>query len=178
MSAVVTKLRVLYDEIGELSTATQTGRCSDFVRTFEGKDAPLLISWFAESLNEIQSRYGRINQPFLDPVATRTRKALGPDSIGTNRVVHLLKEAGEIRVSSESLGGAYRFRYIEREIPTLRAAGVGRPESGRGGIDYVALRTSGKREQPCLGEIKVGADQNAFYAFIQLLTYLTDGVFS
>ena len=51
---------------------------------------------------------------------------------------------------------------------------MGRPESGRGGIDYVALRTSGKWEQPCLGEIKVGADQNAFYAFIQLLTYLTE----
>ena len=142
MSAIVTKLRVLYDLVGELSTETQICLCSDFVRALEKRrDAPLLISWFSESLNEIHSRYGRINQPFLDAVATKNRrKVLRPDSIGTNRVVYLLKEAGEIRVSNESLGDRYRFRYIEREIPPLRAAGMGRPESGRGSIDYLALQ--------------------------------------
>ena len=164
MSAVVTKLRVLYDEIGELSTATQTGRCSDFVRTFEGKDAPLLISWFAESLNEIQSRYGRINQPFLDPVATRTRKALGPDSIGTNRVVHLLKEAGEIRVSvatrtRKALGpdsiGTNRVVHLLKEAGEIRVSS----ESLGGAYRFRYI----EREIPTLRAAGVGRPESGRY---------------
>jgi hypothetical protein len=138
---------------------------------------PPLISWFAESL-ETMGEYEKINEPFLGPTAQSIRKPLGRTSIGTNRVVYSLMQEDDVRVIGEAGQVEYRFRYVEREISPLRAPGVGRPDSGRGGIDYVALRLSGEREQPCIGEIKVGTDKNAFYAFIQLLTYWLFRVFS
>ncbi len=47
-----------------------------------------------------------------------------------------------------------------------------RGKSGSGGIDFIGLNC--KKSLPILGEIKVKGDQNAFYALIQLLTYLAE----
>lgn len=164
----MTKLRFLYELIDTLSVETQFCLCRDLNKS---RKVPPLISWFTQSLETIRHDE-KIKAPFLG--ANQARKRLKADSGGTNRVVYLLRAAGEIHVVGKDDSEDYRFRYVEREISPLRAPGVGRPDSGRGGIDYVARRLSGGKEQPCLGEIKVKADQNAFYAFIQLLTYLSE----
>lgn len=67
---------------------------------------------------------------------------------------------------------------ILREVSPLRTTNAifhnGKPakSSGTGGLDFIGWNTS--KDMPVLGEIKVLEDQNAFYAIIQLLTYLSE----
>jgi hypothetical protein len=87
------------------------------------------------------------------------------------------KEDGLIAVKDEN-DQNYNFHYIEREVPTYRTTnsefetGESGKSSGSGGIDFIGFNC--KDNLPSLGEIKVGGDQNPFYALIQLLTYLSE----
>jgi len=75
-------------------------------------------------------------------------------------------------VSVPALEG-YEFLIMDYEIGPRRATGAGARASGAGGIDYVAL-SQGTPRVPILGEIKVGNDKDTFYAFVQLLYYLSE----
>jgi hypothetical protein len=64
----------------------------------------------------------------------------------------------------------YSFRCVGHRVPPSRQTRIGRPKNAVGAIDYTAV--AGKT--PVLGEIKRSGDKNPFYAFVQLLTYLSE----
>lgn len=164
---MTTKLRSLYEELKHSSTADQQRRCEVFLRKLDSSNPGVtLAEMFHEALKD-NARFSNIDQPFLNARSLKQRKVLGPTSRGDNRIVHLLT-LGEVMVK----GGPpkYRFNYVGRQVPPFRQEGLGKPRSGAGGIDYTAKTMV----SPILGEIKVGSDQNPFYAFVQLLTYLSE----
>lgn len=78
-----------------------------------------------------------------------------------------MKNIGTITISDANK--CHKFKYLEREVPHLRGMKSKR-RGNRAWIDYVGVSA----DRPVLGEIKCGSDQNPFYAFIQLLTYLSE----
>ena len=96
------------------------------------------------------------------------RPPISKEDKNDNRIFALLRDHQNVRVGDVPDG--HEFRLIERKIPTQRITGADDPDSGRGGMDYIAVRNA----TPILGEIKVKDDANSFYAFIQLLTYLSE----
>jgi hypothetical protein len=104
----------------------------------------------------------------LNAAAPESRKQLSSGSRGDSRIVYFLSTKGEVGVAGGPRG--YSFHYVNRQVPPFRQEGAGAPRSAAGGIDYTAV--AGKT--PVLGEIKRSGDKNAFYAFIQLLLYLSE----
>ena len=164
---MATKLRSLYATLKMSSTADQQSLCEKFLKKLDSsKPGVTLAQMFDEALKD-NARFSNIDQPFLNARSLKDRKPVGPTSRGDNRIVHLLT-SGEITVT----GGPpeYSFTYVGRQVPPFRQEGLGNPRSGAGGIDY----TGRTKVNPVLGEIKVRSDQNSFYAFVQLLTYLSE----
>jgi hypothetical protein len=167
-----TRIRDLYDFFEIFSTATQIELCRDMIRHCGHKSKPTLCRLFAEALSD-RSTYLNIDQPFLSE--TGTRKVLDESSRGDNQIVFLLSARPSVNVvdAQGNLTG-YRFTYRERQIGPLRIARAGWPHAGAGGIDYIASRNDNGHHVPVLGEIKRESDQNPFYAFVQLLVYLSE----
>ncbi len=161
-----TPLRKLYRSIGK-TTAQDKKTCSDLLKGLKGTAASSLASMFRESL-EINSHFDGTTQPFLNAASLRARTKLTSGSRGDNRIAYFLSTKGEVRVTGGPRG--YSFHYVGRQVPPFRQERAGAPRSGAGGIDYTAVAG----ETPVLGEIKRSGDHNAFYAFIQLLTYLSE----
>lgn len=172
----ITKLRNFYESLAKLglSTDTQLSIVKDINREDKYKR---LISLYEESKKDF-SEYDNIDEPFL-PKNLNHRKSLpDPDKIetfsSTTDVISVLQKRNpEIDVGDSG----YNFKYIQREVPTYRITNTkskaGR-KSGAGGIDFIGLSCNEDNKLPILGEIKVAGDQNAFYALIQLLTYLSE----
>ena len=158
----MTRLKSLYRSLGLLSTRGQTAICEDLTER-----PTVLARCFAEALSENRNRPA-IDQPFLPANAEKVRKPTGPDDRNDNKVYHRLQSGDRLDIPTPR--GDYSFKVIARQVPPLREAGNDRPHSGRGGVDYVGV--AGK--SPILGEIKLGDDQNPFYALIQLLAYMSE----
>lgn len=160
-----THLRHLYEFLGGFSTATQNAICQDFLRKIGGTE-PTIAEWLVEAIAD-NSSFENIAQPFVSTKASSTRLPTSADSSKT-RIIHLLSSKGEIAVN----GGPadYRFSYAGREVGPLRIEGANQRTSGAGGIDYIA----NTQQRPVLGEVKVDSDKNPFYAFIQLIVYLSE----
>lgn len=147
-----------------VSTSDRARSCTALI-----KAPSALADEYVGALREWR-RYDLRGEPFY---TSTLRKA--PRSKGTGLVTELLKNQ-EIKVRSD---GEYTFRYRHREVSPLRtprgALADGKPatSSGLGGVDYVAI-TANAVPVPILGEIKFGADADPFYAFVQLLTYLSE----
>lgn len=164
---MTTKLRRLYNDLKNMSTAEQQTQCEKFLKKLDSsKPGVTLAQMFDEALKD-NAGFSNIDQPFLNARSLRNRKPIGPTSKGDNSIVYLLT-FGETTVVGGPL--EYCFRYVSRQVPPFRQEGLGKPRSGAGGIDY----TGRTKVNPVLGEIKVGSDQNPFYAFVQLLTYLSE----
>lgn len=148
-----TKLKGLYKSLKFFSVATQKSMCADLTR-----GPRRLANCFAIALEQ-NSPFDNRNHPFLNQAAIDARGIIGPDDNNENRVIARLRGREDIGVDQGP--GGYRFRYVEREVP---------PFGVSGSIDYIA-RTG---TTPILGEVKWKSDQNAFYAFIQLLVYLSE----
>lgn len=157
----------LYDILDWLSTASRTSVCNDLIRRPQK-----LVDLFLESRAD-RLDYANVDQPFIDPISLQNRTPITAESTGTNYVVYLLQQQPPLikDESGDQLG--YSFQYAEREVPPLRITDAGLPSSGGGGIDYIAHRTDSPNPAPILGEIKRHDDKDAFYAFVQLLTYLS-----
>ncbi|MCE5303816.1 MAG: hypothetical protein LLF97_12015 [Planctomycetaceae bacterium] len=168
--AMTTRLRIFYENLKCLSTAEQKRECEKILDALKAKSEPTLATWFCDALDTMKD-FNNVDQPFLDKESTARRKPIGPDSPNTGNVIWLLceeqKSKGGIHVSGIP---EYCFQYIEREVPPMRVANGNQPKSGAGGIDYIARCG----QTPILGEIKVESDGNPFYAFVQLLTYLSE----
>ena len=126
------------------------------MRQLHATGAANLAGFFADAL-EGNKAFCQIDCPFIP--LTRSSKT------GTNPVAHLMGQAGSMRIDDMP----YAFTFLHREVPHLRTA-TRAEQLEKGWIDYVA-RTEAR---PILGEIKWGSDENPFYAFLQLLTYLSE----
>jgi hypothetical protein len=157
-----TRLKGLYRSLTFFSVATQIEMCNDLTR--QAKD---LAKCFAEALKQ-NSTFDNRGEPFLSHEAIDARPQISPRDTNDNGVIALLEQHAEINVDRGPAD--YNFCYIQRQVPPLRRTGAGDRHSGKGGIDYIAR--SGNT--PILGEVKRKSDKNAFYAFIQLLKYLSE----
>jgi hypothetical protein len=161
-----TPLRQLYRSIGK-NLAQDKRTCNDLIAGLQRSSQSSLVSIFVDSL-QMSAPFDGCKQPFLNEASLKKRKAVGPGSRGDNRIVYLLSAADSVHVEGGPKG--YEFTYVGRQLPPFRQEGLGVPRSGAGGIDYTARTAT----RPVLGEIKRTGDKNAFYAFVQLLTYLSE----
>ena len=141
--------------------------CSEMIAALKRYGDDNLASMFVESL-EINSMLEGIGQPLLNAAAPESRKQLSSGARGDSRIVPLLSERQSVAVTNGPRG--YSFRCVGHQVPPSRQTRVGRPKEAVGAIDYTAV--AGKT--PILGEIKRSGDKNPFYAFVQLLTYLSE----
>ena len=156
---MATFLRELYEVLSCFSTATHSSMCDDLLRQLTAKGGDNLAAYFADALQANQT-FSQIEQPFIPD--TRSGKT------GTNPVAGALAKASPLTVVLPS-AELYEFTFRHREIPHLRAA-TQSEQHDKGWIDYVARIGL----SPILGEIKWKDDKNPFYAFVQLLTYLSE----
>lgn len=165
---MATELRGAYSFLKYFSTATHQEMCRDLTRRLRAKsESANLAEWFVDSLVAHQAFDNR-GESFI---GKQKRTDLTTASTGTNRITFLLQQQSKSRPIDVISGPeSYQFRYIEREVAPLRQTGKGQRFSGAGGIDYIALAD----RTPILGEIKCKDDANPFFAFIQLLTYLSE----
>jgi hypothetical protein len=134
--------------------------CNDLLRQLnKGKRGHNLARYFANAL-ETNKHFNQIGRPFIPD--TRGDKA------GTNPVARVMAKESPLRVVTP-LATPYEFNFLQREIPHLRAMSK-KEQRYKAWIDYVAVMAL----RPILGEIKWKNDKNPFYAFIQLLTYLSE----
>ncbi len=163
----ITRLRQRYLRLGKRGVST--GKRHEECEQLAGEVAPLLEE-FLEAVHLMKS-YGNRKEDFY-PRGTRVSKRRKQGTVG---VTDLL-ERGPVAVPELA---PYVFQYLHREVNPLRTTHAGMvrgaraPWSGAGGLDYVGL-LQGEPLTPILGEIKVGSDKDAYYAFVQLLTYLSE----
>jgi hypothetical protein len=141
--------------------------CSEMIAALKRSGDDNLASMFVDSL-EINSMLEGIGQPLLNAAAPKSRKQVSSGSRGDSRIVYLLSERQSVAVTNGPRG--YSFRCVGYRVPPSRQTQIGRPKDAVGAIDYTAV--AGKTS--VLGEIKRSGDKNAFYAFVQLLTYLSE----
>lgn len=159
---MATLLREMYHVLGCFNTAAHTAMCSELlVQLRKGKQRKdNLAAYFADALNE-NEHIKQVEQPFIPS----TRKT---DKKGTNPVAEVMKLSSPITITQPH-NASYSFSFLQREIPHLRAK-TNIEQRGKAWMDYVAHQ--GRR--PILGEIKWKGDKNPFFAFVQLLTYLSE----
>ena len=158
----MTKLRGFYNSLGLFSVQTQTVICDDLALRPKG-----LVERFVKAIEQ-NAPFDNRAQPFLPENSEVGRGTITEIDKNDNRIFKLLKDRQPVRVSLSF--DQYEFHLVERKVPPKRIRDAWEPDSGRGGIDYIAIRNT----TPILGEIKVRNDTNSFYAFIQLLTYLSE----
>ncbi|RPH49077.1 MAG: hypothetical protein EHM85_15120 [Desulfobacteraceae bacterium] len=178
----ITELRYFYKSLSELrlSTITQLQIVEDITRK---ENFTKLISWYNESKKHFAEKYENSEESFLpDDLSHRRSLSINDKAISsTQDVISVFnekqKEDGLIHVKVED-DHNYDFCYIEREVSPYRTTnsefvtGKSGKSSGTGGVDFIGWNPT--KKLPILGEIKVGGDQNPFYALIQLLTYLSE----
>lgn len=172
MEIPVTKLREFYKFLRIFSTVTHLKILEDFNRKNNYK---ILIKIFEES----QVHFAKYCS--IDSFASSSkRKALPSLPIsalkGTNDIVAILESN---KINKINKNPDFDFEFIDREISPLRTTGGIKFETGKsgkssgtGGLDFIGKNI--KDGLPILGEIKVGNDENPFFAVIQLLTYLSE----
>lgn len=159
-------LRSIYEGLSWFSTASHIAMCDDFLRKIRANGDENLARLFSDAVRS-NSTLNLVNQCFLDEDLIRNRTPLTEFSRGTNRVTYIMSNTSDIALSDSLF--PYSFQYVEREVPHLRAETL-IEQDDKGWIDYIA-KIEGT---PILGEIKYKSDQNPFYAFIQLITYLSE----
>ena len=157
---MATMIREMYDVLGCFSTATHKSMCADLLRQLQrGTGDRSLAKLFADALAE-NANFNQVDCPFIP-------EGRG-NNLGRNPVTEALSNA-PWQSFDTSAGRPYSFMYLQREVPHLRSS-TRAEQKDTAWIDYVA-RTE---ERPILGEVKWVADENPFYAFVQLLVYLSE----
>ena len=170
MEIPLTKIRNLYNLLREFSTSTHISIMNDFNRKNNYKK---LIDIYKDSKRHF-SKY-LCNDSFINEV-NRKELPTNPNKISnTNDLVTILEKNCINVVNNKELN----FKYLKREVSTLRTTGNAKFESGQsgrssgtGGLDFIGWNST--NNIPILGEIKVLNDENPFFALIQLLTYLSE----
>jgi hypothetical protein len=156
-----TRLRRRYERIGAVgfNTAERQRECDDLV-----KDVSPLVEEFLDSVR-VFCCYDNCAEDFYP----RDGKRRPLRNSGTHSVIKKL-QAGPVHVDGLA---DYTFQYRDRELDPRRATNAGARHTGTGGLDYIAI-VEGDPDVPVLGEIKKNSDKDAYYAFIQLLMYLSE----
>lgn len=153
----MTQLRDLYTTLRTQNTADHINWCNDLLeRTTSGIQGLTLSAMFHQALAD------NANLDFIgDKFFTNADRA-NAQTVRTRVHDCLSKTQGNpITVNLDT--GPYMFMYLGREFSPLRHLNLG-------WVDYFAKTDC----VPVLGEVKCNDDQNPFYAFIQLLTYLSE----
>lgn len=159
---MTTLLREMYDVLGCFNTAAHTAMCKELLEQLKrgtGKKDNL-AAYFADAL-KANKGFDQLDVPFVPEDRHNDQ--------GTNPVTTAMRDKEgllNVKISPEK---RYEFTFRQREIPHLRAANLIEQDS-KAWIDYVASTMN----RPILGEVKWEDDKNSFYAFIQLLTYLSE----
>lgn len=168
-----TRLRHLYESLSGFSVGTQIVLLDEFITAFNSESRTTLANLFHEALME-NRLLPEISEPIISDEmlekrhkTEQERQAREKESKGTVSVTNHLKRRELIQV--DRLGRNYCLRYLQREVPHLRKMGVEKRRN-KAWIDYVGEAQG----SPVVGEIKCRDDQNSFYAFVQLLTYLSE----
>ena len=156
-----TPLRERYERIGArgLNTAERQAECDELVR-----EVSPLVEDFLESVRIFWSYDNRAEDFYPRDIPRQALKDSGTHSV--------IKRLQQRPVTVMSLPD-YRFRYLDRELDPRRATQAGARHSGTGGLDYIAIAETAP-QVPILGEIKKHSDKDAYYAFVQLLMYLSE----
>lgn len=174
----ITKLRNFYESLAKLRLATKT-QLNIAEDLNEKENYKQIIALYKESKEHFAKKYEYNDEPFL---SKSSRKPIDNNVISISRTQNIISvfQANKklIHVKNDS---KYDFKYLQREVSPLRTTnaefetGKSGKSSGNGGIDFIGLNLDNDLPNlPILGEIKVGGDQNPFYALIQLLTYLSE----
>lgn len=160
---MATLLRNMYEVLSVYSTATHLSMCKDLIRQLDkGKRKDDNLSGhFARAINANQESFSQVDVPFIPEDRALEKK-------GTNPVTQIMRKMTKLQLLFPD-ATQYEFNYLEREIPHLRARNA-EEQNDKAWIDYVACTNS----RPILGEVKWKGDENPFYAFIQLLVYLSE----
>jgi hypothetical protein len=164
-----TPLRKLYRVLGPVFPAAgQLGIC-DFLLT----ESPLqstrhlkrLADLFDGALHSaVNTGFDAASHPF------NLEGRLHPDK-GSNDTCEAMAKLEGRMVRAEGVS-SYAFEYRYREVQILRPESrASQHPAGSAWVDCMGMSSKGR---PVLCEIKCGTDQNAFYALIQLLTYLSE----
>lgn len=155
---MTTKLRSLYHGIQSPSnTADHIKLCDDLLKRNENTvQGQTIADLFADALAE-NAAFNYAHERFL----THAERA-NVQTVRT-RVHDCLSSPQRNPITVQLESQQYRFSYLGREFSPLRHLGLG-------WVDYFAKTDI----RPVLGEVKCNDDKNPFYAFIQLLTYLSE----
>lgn len=154
---MATKLRAIYETLKTLDTASQIRFCETFLKTTPSmRSCQTLAMLFSDALRDNEALDYR-HETFLTSAGRKNTQSV------RTRVHDCLSRPKSNPLTVNLNNGQYQFTYLGREFSPLRHLGLG-------WVDYFA-----KTEvRPVLGEVKCGDDENPFYAFIQLLTYLSE----
>ncbi len=166
----MTKLRKLYETLRLFSTAPQLAMCKDHLRGLKRSDAARgnnnLAALFLDAL-AVNDKQEPNHQPFYDD--KQNRKQLSEKS-KKGYLVQFLLSQDPVRTTTK---GEYTFSFMNREFPHLRAESLAK-QNETAYMDYIGVTKNGEQLLPVLGEIKFEDDENPYFAFIQLLTYLSE----
>lgn len=163
-----TTLRKRYLRLKKMDTQARLTECETLI-----SDVSPLVHEFVQAAEELKG-YDRSGDRFYPKGQRKTTPHVKKGA--TEMLGRLMKEVVTVPAIP-----SYTFRITDREINPLRTAGILAPDGstasrkgrGAGGLDYVGL-LEGSSAIPILGEIKAGVDHDPYYAFVQLLTYLTE----
>lgn len=169
----VTELRCFYNILKCFRCETQFNISKDFNR----KGNYLKLSdLYIDSKKHFSEKYYNSDESFLSDNPEKRKIILPvPNIIRSIDAVALLESLGIVPIDNNT---HLDFQYVGKEVSTIRTTkgnfDSGRPgkSSGSGGLDFIGLNLTDRL--PILGEVKIDSDKNAFYALIQLLTYLSE----
>lgn len=171
-----TPLRIYYETFGD-EHSSFAARLAEAKRLLAAPDE--LSRRVQDSQKQTQG-FDRRDIPFHDRRVDWCLPDAGQRSRATRPMVRWLISQGEngVPATTPTVAG---FRVIDWEVPPLRCTnGVwegpdSRParSSGRTCMDYLGLSNEAS-PVPIVGEIKVGADKDVFFALVQGLMYATE----
>ena len=170
----VTELRCFYNILKFFSSNTQLNISEDFNRKGNFKN---LCKIYNDSKKHFSKAYDNSNESFLgnNPEIRKQIPTIPEILKSTLDATTFFESVDIVPVDNNK---HLDFIYVEREVSTIRTtksifnSGKSGKSSGTGGLDFIGLNSNDRL--PILGEVKIDSDKNAFYALIQLLTYLSE----
>ena len=160
-----TKLRVLYDVLGDLHDEEQTALAEWHV-----KKPKEILHRIKHDLDTVEG-YDAIDEHFHDQ---GSRTPLPDPPTPSAKVVYTHEFASQLANDHlHSVVGAddLTFRYVDREIFPLRQTTPGGPRPKARKLDLLLVSKDGL---PIIGELKIREDRATYFALIQSLMYAVE----
>lgn len=164
----ITKLHYFYKSLARYSVKRQTEICKELISN------PDCLPHLYTNASKDFSRYSNIEEAFVSSYYERKQPKFSKEITKTEHLIERFQKQINLIIKNNS---SLSFKYIGREVSpwrttkTIFETGSSARNSGGGGLDFIGIT---KNKSPVLGEIKIESDKNAFYAFVQLLTYCSE----